>query len=647
MSSEKKEVEFRKGLTPTTLILMVILGIAMFYVNARMWWHVGVTLEPFFGGRIGAPIYLPFGFIWFLALIFSLMGKKAAPEIVVLIGSLYIVMDFGFISQWYEPLVLSYYASQRADIQQLLQIVPDIWAPKNPALVEKIFTGGGSIPGEIWGAIVVQEIFFFAYVLANIFTGLFIKEQFIEVERLTFPAVLPATEVLKYHEEGTLLNFGKQKVFYLGWIIGFIVAFFSTINYFIPWFPVFFAWGQYYLTWWDKFLKGINPSIGEWWMFVPVDMIMFYLAPIDVSLSTTIWTGFKALIWPFLAIALGYIQPGQNANAGPVKPLHFSLYHATIAIGFWALIFKADVWIKGLKKFLGMEKEEVKPGRLSWKIIWLGLIGSYLLWFLLFVGLGAGAYAGYLIIFFILYFIIGVGSARVWAETGQWPSSVPPYEAVWLTVTIAHSAGVPNPVASQSFWAVKAAMRPTYHLGQATWTPWATVSTYKMANDLKVNEKDLLIGQIIAVALAAFIGIPLGLSMLYGQGANTFYTRCWYVKALALRATSARDIRGVIKPDSLMDPTHQAHLAAAFIIIGILWFLRSKYAWFFFTPVALFFYSGMWFLSAFPAFILKFLTLKFLGTQTYEKYAVPLALGFVVGMSFGAFLFGSAATFIK
>ncbi|RLE80192.1 MAG: hypothetical protein DRJ36_02490, partial [Thermoprotei archaeon] len=84
-----------------------------------------------------------------------------------------------------------------------------------------------------------------------------------------------------------------------------------------------------------------------------------------------------------------------------------------------------------------------------------------------------------------------------------------------------------------------------------------------------------------------------------------------------------------------------------FILVGILWFLRSKYAWFFFTPVALFFYSGMWFLSAFPAFILKWLTLKFLGTEAYEKYAVPLIIGIIVGMSFGAFFFMSIVTFIK
>lgn len=639
------EVEYQRGLTPKVLVLIIILSIASFYVNYRMWWHRGVTLEPFFGGRIGAPIYLPFGFIWLLALIgvYS-KNKLSVAEIVVLVGSLYIIMDSGFFSFFLEPLVYSYHAQTNENIAKLLQYVPDVWAPKDPSLVEGIYKGGASIPAPVMSSLFTAMVVLFAFMLLNLFTGLAIKEQFVEIEKLPFPAVIPASEVLRYQKEGTLSNVGRNRWFYFGFLIGLIIAFQSTANYFYPLFPVFFAWGQYYLTALDSFLKGINPSIMEWWMFIPIDMLIFYLAPIDVTLSASIWTGFKALIWPFLAIALGIIQPGQNPNAGSIKPINFSLYHVTFAIGLWAIILRADVWIRSLKKCLGIVKEELATGKIPARVIWGGLVGSYLLYLLIFVGLGA--HGGYLLLFELLWFFTMVAMARVWAETGQWVGSAAPYSAQWMTVTIAHGSGVPNPWPSQTWWATKAAMRPTYHLPQATFSAWSTVSTYKLAEDTKTSERDLLAGQIIAIAIASFIGLYLGLSMLYSQGADAFFTRTWYVKALAARVVNARDVQGIVTPEGVMDNIQLYHLVAAIIIVGVMWILRMKLAWWFFTPVALYFYSGMWFLSSFPALILKWITLKVFGTRVYENYAVPLAIGVVVGISFGAFVFGGAAALI-
>ncbi len=643
-SQTSSEAGYRKGLTLPVIILIVVLGIAMFYVNYKMWWHRGITLEPFFGGRIGAPIYLPFGFIWFLAVIALVTRKISVAEIVVLVGSLYFVMDSGFFSFFLEPLVYSYYAQTNENIAKLLNYVPSIWAPRNPALVEQIFTGGGAIPGAIMPSLFLAMVVMFSFLLLNLFAGLAIKEQYIEVEKLPFPAIIPATEVLKYEEEGTLLNFAKQKLFYIGFLIGFLVAFQSTINYIYPIFPTFFAWGQIYLTGWQEFWKGINPSISEWWMFVPVDMLIFYLAPLDVSLSVSIWTGFKALIWPFIAIGLGFIQPGQNPNAGPVKLFHFSYFWVPFALGLWAIIYRYDLWIGYIKKCLGMVKEEVVPGKLPTKMIMFGLVGSFLLYLILFATLGA--HVGYLILFEILWFFTLIVMARVWAETGQWPGSGAPYGAVWMTVSAAHSAGIPNPWPSQTWWATKAAMRPTYHLPQATYSAWGAVSTYKLAYDTKTDERDLLIGQIIAIFLAAFVGLYLGLSMLYAEGANNVYTKTWYIKALAARGIKARDIPGVVTREGVLDSTQISHVIAAFIIVGVLWFLRSKFAWWFFTPVALYFYSGMWFLSAVPALILKWLTIKIFGTKAYEEHAVPLVIGAVIGISFGAFVFGSIAALI-
>ncbi|MEM2298751.1 MAG: DUF6785 family protein [Thermofilaceae archaeon] len=639
--SKGAEVKYARGLTPFTIALIVVLGVAMFYVNYLMWWRRGVTLEPFFGGRIGAPIYLPWGFIWLLAILMAGLKKFSVAEIVVLVGALYVVMDCGFFSFWLEPLVVAYHAQTEPSLAQLLEYIPSAWAPKDPRLVAGIFSGGTSVPGEVVGPLLLQSVFMFIFLLMGIFTAQTMIRPFVEVERLTFPAVMPAVQVLRMGQESSLTSFGRSKLFYIGFIIGLIIALQSTLNYIWPAFPVFFAWGQIYLSGWDAFLKGINPSIMEWWMFIPADTIMFFLAPIDVTASVAIWTGFKSLIWPFIAVGAGLISPGASPDAGPIKPGTFSSLHVTFALGIWSIIFGWKTWSDSFKRLY--KRAATEPGRLDERLIWTGLLGSYFTYLLFFAALGA--HAGFVLLFLILLYFALIGHARIWGETGQWPAVGGVDLPRQLTLTTAYASGVPNPWPSTTWWATKAATRITHHIPQATWFPWAVLSTYKLARDTGTSERDLFIGQLIAAFLASFIGLYLGLALLYAYGADTVLTRTWYVKARPAEITRVREVGGVISAEGVLDATGIGHFIAALVIVGGLWFMRVKFPWFFFTPVALFFYSGMWFLSSFPALILKLLVLKVAGMTFYEKYAVPLAIGLLVGISFGAFLLGSIAAF--
>ncbi len=636
-STEAKR-EYLRGLTPLTLILIVILGIAMFVVNYNMWWRRGVTLEPFFGGRIGAPIYLPWGFIWLLSLIMAALKRPTAAEIVVLIGSLYVVMDSGFFSFWLEPLALAYAAQTRADIAQLLPYIPSVWAPKDPSLAAGMFRGGASVPSGMVGPLLVQSVFMFLFLLLCIFTALTMVRPFVEVERLTFPGVVPAIQTIKMGQESRLLKIGESKLFYIGFIIGFIIAIQSTLNYIWPIFPVFFAWGQIYLTGWDAFWKSINPSVMDWWMFIPADTIMFFIAPIDVTASVAIWTGFKSLVWPFIAVGAGLVARGAHPDTGPISLGAFCSF-ASFFLGVWAVVFGWKIWSESFRGLFRAATSE--PGRLNERLIWSGLLISYFLYFLFFLALGA--HAGFLLLFLLLFYFSLIGHARIWAETGQWPSVLAPDIPRQVVLAAAYSSGVPNPWPSTTWWATKAAMRVTLHIPQATWYPWAVLSTYKLARDTGTSARDLLLGQILAAFLASFVGLYIGLALLYANGIDTFFTRVWYLRDGGV--TRAREVGGVVSAEMVWGAKEVSHFIAAFVVTGLFWFLRARFPWFFFTPVAFFFYSGMWFLSSFPALILKLLVLKLGGTIVYERYAIPFAIGLLIGISFGAFLFGSIAAF--
>ena len=356
----EKVPEVLPGLTVRAIVLAIILAIVAIPVNFWTWAGIRITLEPWYGGRIGAPIYMPFGFVWLLLFISTIVKKKLSPaEMAFITTVLFITMDSPFFvgAALEGPLSMARHAVKFADVKELLKYVPDAYCPKDYEVVRPIYEGLG-VPGALMPYIGLAMIISLFYLLIQLFWTWIIKEQFVKVEKLSFPSVLPVVEVIKYSEERPLTNIGYHKLFYIGLILGFLISIPFTINYVIPIFPVYAAYGQVYLKGWHEFWKGINPSIREWWMFISADMIVFFLAPLDVSFSVTLWTGFVALIWPFIAVGAGLVRPGQHAGwGGPVPLWRFSLYGVTLALGFWAIIFGLRTYIASLRR--AFKKEEV------------------------------------------------------------------------------------------------------------------------------------------------------------------------------------------------------------------------------------------------------------------------------------------------
>ncbi|MCC6005891.1 MAG: hypothetical protein LM590_16255 [Thermofilum sp.] len=644
-AAETKEVKVARGLTLKVIALIVLLIVPMTYVNVRMWWHMGVTLNPFFGGRIGRPIYPPWGFIWFLTLIaaFSRWKLLSIPEIMVLVGSLFVIMDSGFYAFWLEPLALAYIAQGDPKLTELLKYIPDVWAPKNPALAAGMYKGGSTIPGEILGPLLLQCIYMFIFLTMCVFAALVMIRPFIEVEKLTFPSAVVITQTFKLGQESALTSFAKNKAFYIFFIVGLAIAVQSTINYFYPILPVWYVWGRIPLVPLDQFLRSLNPSIQEWWALSPSDAIMLFIAPLDVTASAVIWGIFKCIIWPFIAVGSGLIPRGAHPDTGPIK-LGWFVGNTLLALGFWSVIFRWDVWSSSFKSLFKGAWKAAGEGRLSERMMWAGLVGSWLIYLLLFVALGA--HAGFVLLFLLIYFFAFVGQCKVWGECSMWPIPGADWLPPRLVFQTAYSLGVPNPWPSTTWWATKAATRISHHIPQATWFPWGPLTMYKAARDSGTSERDLFIGQLIAVFLASFVGLPMCLALLYAYGADVFFTKTPYIKVWGTVA-GAREVPGVVTAETLYSPVELAHFAATFVVVGALWYLRARFPWFLFNPVGLYLGEGTYLVAALPALVIKLLVLKTLGVSWYERNALPAAIGLLIGISFGAFVFGSAAALIR
>jgi len=641
MSKGSEEtVEYVTGLTPRALIVAIILALIALPINALTWWGIRITLEPMYGGRIGAGVYMPFGFVWLLLFIFSLVKKGlSSTELVFILTMTYIIMDAPFIiCAMLESIVgPAYFAQKYPDVKDLLKYVPDMYCPKDIELVRAVFEGGIGIPGGLYPYITLLMFIALLYLLSQLFIAWIIKEQYIEVEKLPFPGVLPVVETLRYNETAPISNIGAHKVFYVGLIIGFLTSIPFTLNYIIPIFPVYAAYGQVYLKPWRDFIKGLLGT-SEWWMFISADLVVFLLAPLDISFSVTIWTFFVSLIWPAIAVATGLVPFGRHPGwTGPLPLWRLARDGAPLALGFWAIVFGSKIYWRSFKGAL-TKGEGVKPGKLPMIIPWVGLIIIIIIYSIMWLGLGA--IPSMYILMLVLWFFMTFGYARIRAETGQWCGAYTPWGIRDIVGTFGIRTGAlpSNPYPSTNVWATMASLKhfsPGIHPpGSCPNATWGILETIFLGSQTKMKERDLFIAQLIAVIILVFT-IPLYLSMLISLGgANKYWV--WYLSAVTARNTRTLDTRYcVVKGPELPEATMNM-IFLAFIVVGILWFMRLKFPWFMFTPVALWAYSGMWFLSAAPAFVIKVIVLKVFGVRTYEKYVVPITVGYMVGLSLGA-----------
>ncbi|MCC6051301.1 MAG: OPT/YSL family transporter [Thermofilum sp.] len=624
-SQEARAVEVRRGLTLKVLLLAVAVLLLGFYVNLRMWWYRGITTQPLLPG-------LSLSFLIMLATLPILGRHLFTPQELVTFMAFAPISYIGFMSWAIEPLTLAYWAQTDPKLAKLLDYVPAIWAPRDPKLIEGMIKGGASVPAEIIGPLLLQSLILFSVMLIVIFSAAIFARRFVEVERLGFPAVVPAIEVFRRYEEKTLFKLRENWPFYVGFAAGFAIAIYSTLVYFIPGFPVYFAWGQFWWGDWEKFWKSLNPSISDWWMFVPSLNMLFFIMPLDVAASICIWTGFKSIVWPFIVVGAGWVAPGASPDAGPVNLGYFT-FASAFALGFWTLVFALPTLRASLRSLRAKSGEEV----LIDKLAWIGFAAGWLIYILIFAALGA--HAGFMLMFLILLFLALTGHQRISAETGSWYGPWGFDIARIVTQTTAYASGVPNPWPSTTWWATLASMRIRDEVSQSGgFTPASSIGIWKLAHDTRTSYRDVLIAQLIFAFIYAFIGLFIGVSLLYAYGAENWKT-IWYVYGRRRYGIiMANEVPGIVDPGPTYGPKEFSHLLAAFVIVGLVWFMRAKFPWWFFAPVALPFYSGYFFINSMIPVIAKFLILKFLGIKVYERYALPIAVGYMVGSGFGGFI---------
>lgn len=626
--------ELKAGFTIRAIVLAIIFGIIGLFANIATWWGLGISLEPVFAGRVGSAIYPPYGLVFILVLVSLFMKALTVQEIAVITTIAFVTADSPFVVGAFLQFIFAgtYLTKTNPNVQALLKYSPPLWTPGDYDLIAPAWAGGAAVPlGRLLPYLAFWMIMIIIWCLMMVFQAALIRLQLIKKERLPFPMMIPINEMLSQHQKGTFASYMKKLPFLAGIVLGCIIGILGALNYIIKFTTVFFAFGQFYQQWFADLMNSISRNtIQSWWMFIPADAAIMYLAPLDVLSSIVIWLFIFQILFPLILVNTGMITPNTNPCwTGPFPWSAFSYYWAPLAVGIWTIIFGYKTYAESIKK------KEFAPGELPNSLVWYGFAATWLLWLILWVIFGANVLP--LLVGFITWFLYTTGMVAVCGATGTWVAGGDAVPARYLAWGVGTGIGLfPASGAAaktQSAWATMAGVSITASMGgvihQNTHTAWAYTSTYTMVEPAKVKETDILKSHILGILITAVIGVLVAVYIIYGTGIGR-------LKAWGLG--SGANITGFQVPWVVADAAppagfHWWMFPLAIVVVGILFFLRSRFAWFFFSPYALFFHSGMWLINAGLAWVLKLITLKVFGAKAYEEVGVPVAIGFMVGVT--------------
>ncbi len=635
--------EFKNGFTTRAIVLSLIIGIVGLYANIATWWAMGITLDPIPAARVGSAFYPPYGLVFLLAIASVFLGSAGltVQEIVVVNVVAFMAADAPFFLIGYLAFIFgdTYMAKTDAAAKALMKFYPGGWTPGDYNIVAPAWTGRAAVPlGALAPSLAFWMFMGFVYCLIIVFTGAVLRLQFVKKEKLPFPMMVPINDVLVNYDKGNLMSYVKRLPFLAGLVVGGLAGILGALNYIYKFTQVFYAYGQFYMPWIGDLLGAISQkTVGGWWMFIPADVAIFYLAPLDILSSMVLLLVVSQILFPMVAVTVGAIAPGSGIGwGGPFPFVPFIIYYAPVAVGLWAVVLGYKAYSGSISRALSQAK--AGEGELSDFLTWGGFIGAWVLWLLLWVIFGGNIIA--LLAGFIVYLLYTTGITGVNAATGTWGGwgdTTPTINATyWVGSAVGTFSATGAAANTTAAWATRTAPFITGGFGgwliEGSFHPWATTNSYAMAEPTKTKETDILWAQILGFALVVIIGMPLGAYIIYGTGMGKlpgFWGGDGFVGQMA---------PWVVRDAGPPSGTDLFQFGVAIVVVGILFFLRSTFSWWFFSPYVMFFYDNMWLLNGGVAWVLKLITLRVFGAKAYEESGVPFAVAFMAGLTLAAMI---------
>jgi len=533
----------------------------------------------------------------------------------------------------------------------------------------------GTPAGELinWGPWIVPIIFWtlwmFAFAFYNEFLALLFRKQLINVERFPFPVAQPFIYTLNKgvpEEPGkfaSMFNFKRLKrsevFFYIGFVAGIIWTIPEILAYIVP-------IGQPFPTLYPvdlTFLAEALPGAELYMVIYNVFVVLWYLVPLDVSITAALWPFLFSILIPTIGVRLGFYPtiPGMawgNMWARTTwqwysqSPFKYGFFGEGVLLAL-AVFMIVPFWKHYRSTLLsafgkGPKLEEEAEG-ISYRFIWGGIIVTFIL--LLAMEMAIGVPFVFALIWLLISTGVWLGRLRVVAEgpfTFQgWdtPGFSGPLAFDLAVATGALTPTVPTRSGIATMFLATSTIGGWYAAGHLP-KVWYNFYEYKIADATGTSWRDLFCAHILTFLVVIPVTMILGIWQTLAYGANQLrgdYYGWWGTGTLTAVQLDYYTTHPV--PPYAFGGTTVEHYILwilGFIVGGLLIFARMKYPWLIISPVGI--YLGCyWSVSVLPtiviAAILKYLTIKIGGSKGYYEVGIPIATGLIVGygLLFGFF----------
>ena len=555
------------------------------------------------------------------------------------------------------------FGSLRAAYKEAWAAVPEFWVPKGISR-DILWMGGAPLDAFIPIVILWTFIWYLIYIFSY-GIGLILKEPFLDVEKLTYPLVVPASWLVTQATttENKVPSLFKSKKFWIAFILGWLFNFYYSptggggqgaglellLKYPSP---------EPFMPY--TYLRGKLPppftNMLICWDLDALGLGLYFLFPLDVLLTGIIFYVICYLIWPVIQVIVGLQKPrigsGEWGIFGPIgltppfMPIAIADYGTWIGVGLLALWRAHKYIINSFKKAMSGGESDGLP--VSHRTIWTAIIVSGII--LIIFLCASGAHPVLAVWAIILLAFTDFAHSRIRGEA--WPG----YSNAW---GICNQVGPGDPTAHLATdLGVAVGAIPGYYIPlkpevarhiyiargfpdiirwYGIWNPTITcLESIKLAEETKTDLKEIMIAQIPVVLVVlplTFLFLSMNISYF---GAKTFLSDWWTGWQFAWIANP--ETRNAIRSGARVWGDGNAvyfygNTLAGIVLAILLGIARARFPWFPFNPIGLLMFSVSFygFLYGVIAYIAKFIVLKVGGTELYEKTALPIALGLFIG----------------
>lgn len=501
--------------------------------------------------------------------------------------------------------------------------VPDWVIPKGNEVVRGFLLGRATVPWDAWILpIITWFVFFVAVYLVICFLVTLVTRQFIDIEHLTFPLVVPVVELFS-ETERTQKSLWKNPIFWIGFALTAVIAASQALHrhYFpgLPEIPIYFP----------NIASRFREQGGFW--ASALSRFTLHLDPVAIGIGYFVSTSLTFSLWFFRIVYFIYRGIDGTYFGGSVEYAE-DLATEWVVGGLFGLCMYY-LWISRYQiaqVFRGAFKPTDETRRLeadspvSYKFAVLGGIFGFL-FLIVFSTVFLKISLWVAVAFFVVFFSGVVAMTKIRADAGVPLSRV---HGVNYCYTFAAVAGRHN--VSDSTLIGLSYFQPLFYGSFGALSP-ILVESYKFGDMTRVRRRSLTLSISIVCAFAFFFSFAIGLPAIYKYGVGMITQgRGWHYQWVGLNDVT-RNI-SVTKRFETIAVDKVIALLLGFIVPVVFSYLRSMFVGFPFHPIGLVmgaheFNIGI--VMFFP-WLIKTVLFRYGGLQRV-KMMEPFFIGLVVG----------------